>query len=298
MNRAIMNPNYLIAFIFTGVLMSIISCQSAFEKEIESWRLERINELKTPFSWPSTVGLYHVRNSMAYFGGREGNDFMVPGNAPSFGRIMDYDTAFYMIAHKSLRVQLDGESVGKVRMLTDQEEGGPSVASWRNYQWYLIERGPKTFLRMQDSLSSYRLNLTSIPYFPIREKWKIDATFTPADTTDRIEYENILDMKFNEAFAGYLSFQLKGKDYRLKVKEDGASYFVIFSDETTGLTTYGGGRYIYVDKANKDGKTFIDFNKAINPPCVFTPYATCPLPAKENHIDIEIVAGEKMMKLY
>jgi len=73
---------------------------------------------------------------------------------------------------------------------------------------------------------------------------------------------------------------------------------LIFSDETTGESTYGGGRYLYPLKANDEGITYLDFNKSINPPCVFTPYATCPLPPDGNHIDIAIVAGEKMLKLY
>ena len=250
-----MKPKYAIWSLVVMMVMIWGGCTSDYEREIQQWRTERFDELKAPYGWPSVVGLYWVRNSMAYFGGPEGNDFLVPGNAPSFGRIMDYDTAHYMIAYYSLRVQLDGETVTKVRMLTDQEEGGPSRASWRNYQWHLIERGEKTFLRMQDSLSIYRTNLTEIPYFPIKDKWKVPAKFTPADSSDRLEYDNILDMSFKDSFAGYLDFVLEGKNYRLKVKEDSSSYLVIISDETNGISTYGGGRYIYPPLSDDNGNT-------------------------------------------
>lgn len=294
-----MKPNFRLLFLLCLVIGAFSSCTSEYEKSILEWQSERFAELSAPYGWPSVVGLYWMRNSMAYFGGRSGNDFMIPGNAPSFGRIMDYDTAYYMIAHRSLRVQVNGETAGKVRMLTDKEEGGPIKASWRSYQWHLIERGEKTFLRMQDSLSPFRNKLVNIPYYPIDEQWKIQATFTPADSLDLIEYDNIIDMSFEEPFAGYLKFELNGNEYNLKAMEnDDSSYFVIFSDETTGKDTYGGGRYIYPLKADENGITSIDFNKSINPPCVFTPFATCPLPPKENHIDVAIVAGEKMMKLY
>ena len=287
-------------WILALIALTCFSCQSEYEKEIQSWQQSRFDELKAPFGWPSVVGLYWVRNSMAYFGSGEGNDFMIPGNAPSgFGRIMDYDTAYYMIAYYSLRVQVAGETATKIRMLTDKEEGGPTKASWKNYQWHLIERGDKTFLRVQDSLSQYRNSLTHIPHYPINERWKIPAKFTPADSTERINYDNIIDMSFEKAFAGYLEFELGNQAYRLKaMHNDDESYFVIFSDHTTGEDTYGGGRYLYPKRSDDSGMTYIDFNKAINPPCVFTPYATGPLPPKENHIDAAIVAGEKMLKLY
>jgi len=89
-------------------------------------------------------------------------------------------------------------------MLTDKEEGGPTKASWKNYQWHLIERGDKTYLRVQDSLSSNRSNLVNIPYYPIKEKWKIPAKFSPADSSEMIHYENVLDMSFEEPFLDIL----------------------------------------------------------------------------------------------
>jgi len=294
-----MKSNFRILFPLYLLVAALTSCTSEYEKSMQTWQSERFAELSAPYGWPSVVGLYWVRNSIAYFGGRNGNDFLIPGNAPSFGRIMNYDTAHYMIAHRSLRVQVNGETAGKVRMLTDKEKGGPTKASWKSYKWHLIERGDKTFLRMQDSLSPYRSKLLSIPYYSIDETWKVQASFIPADSTDLIEYNNVLDMTFKEPFSGYLEFELNGEKYKLKAMDnDEESYFLIFSDETNGEDTYGGGRYIYPSKADDTGMTYIDFNKSINPPCVFTPYATCPLPPKENHIDIAIVAGEKMVKMY
>jgi uncharacterized protein (DUF1684 family) len=75
--------------------------------------------------------------------------------------------------------------------------------------------------------------------------------------------------------------------------EGGEDYFMIFGDETNARETYGAGRYLYVKRPGPDGKTIIDFNKAYNPPCAFTEFATCPLPPKQNVLDVEIKAGEK-----
>ena len=72
---------------------------------------------------------------------------------------------------------------------------------------------------------------------------------------------------------------------------EGKELFFIFHDQTSGKETYPPGRFLHTDFA-KDGKVELDFNKAYNPPCAFTPYATCPLPPKQNRLPIRIEAGE------
>ena len=67
--------------------------------------------------------------------------------------------------------------------------------------------------------------------------------------------------------------------------------FFIFKDQTSGKETYPPGRFLNTPMP-KDGEVTLDFNKAYNPPCAFTPYATCPLPPKQNHLAVRIEAGE------
>jgi uncharacterized protein (DUF1684 family) len=89
-------------------------------------------------------------------------------------------------------------------------------------------------------------------------------------------------------------FELQGKQHHLDVLEGGKDeFFIIIADQTSGNETYGGGRFIYVKHPDANDKVIIDFNKAYNPPCVFTPYATCPLPPGQNVLDVAIRAGEK-----
>ena len=86
----------------------------------------------------------------------------------------------------------------------------------------------------------------------------------------------------------------EGETYTLEVLHDGdeARYFIIFADQTNGQTTYGGGRYLKVPPADDKGRVVLDFNHSYNPPCVFTPYATCPLPWPQNRLAIRVEAGE------
>ncbi len=289
--------------VFIGILAwTLQSCQAPEKREWNQWKEERRVALTDPYGWPSVVGLFWIKNSMAYFGSKENNDFILPQTAAtSMGRIVEIDSAYYLDAYSSLKVKVNGLNATKVRMLTDKEEGGPTIASWRSLQWHIIERQDKAYLRVKDSLSSYRQALlaTDIPYYPYDETYRVKAKFTPVDSSQTIQYDNILGMKFDTPFAGYLDFQLHGESHRLAaLYNDEETYMVIFSDATTGIDTYGGGRYLYPKVADSQGETILDFNQSINPPCVFTPHATCPLPPSENLMDCGIVVGEKLLKLY
>jgi hypothetical protein len=92
---------------------------------------------------------------------------------------------------------------------------------------------------------------------------------------------------------GKLVFTLEEKEYTLDVTVEAEKYFVIFADQSNGTSTYDAGRYIYTAKEDKDGVVILDFNKAYNPPCVFSDFATCPLPPLQNKLDVNIAAGEK-----
>ena len=94
---------------------------------------------------------------------------------------------------------------------------------------------------------------------------------------------------------GALIFEVNGRSYRLDpvLEKDSKQLFIIFADKTTGKETYGAGRYLYADPPGDDGKVVVDFNKAHNPSCAFTEFATCPLPPRQNRLAIRVDAGEK-----
>ncbi len=96
-----------------------------------------------------------------------------------------------------------------------------------------------------------------------------------------------------ELSPGAVVFEKDGKTFRIDAIDEGERLFLIIADETSGVETYGGGRFMYVDKPDSTGKITLDFNKAYNPPCVFTKYATCPLPPEQNYLKLRITAGEK-----
>ena len=110
----------------------------------------------------------------------------------------------------------------------------------------------------------------------------------------RVDVPDVIGNVTTSIVPDALTFVKEGVTYKLDPLDAGKQYFIIFADETSGNETYGAGRFLYIDKTDSTGKIYIDFNKAYNPPCAFTKYATCPLPPKQNHLKLKITAGEKM----
>ena len=92
--------------------------------------------------------------------------------------------------------------------------------------------------------------------------------------------------------SGQLRFKIAGREYTLEPIDEGDKFFIIFSDETSAIETYGSGRYMYADRPVDGGRVELDFNKSCNPPCAFTDFATCLIPPPENRLDVRIDAGE------
>jgi uncharacterized protein (DUF1684 family) len=155
----------------------------------------------------------------------------------------------------------------------------------------IIERGGKTGARLRDPHAATRREFTGCRWFPAAEVWDVRARWVAYPEPKKIEILNVLGMTMQEPSPGYAEFSLRGKQMRLEpVVEDGQLFFM-FKDQTSGRTTYQAGRFLYADMP-KDGTVELDFNKAKNPPCAFTAFATCPLPPKANMLPVLLEAGE------
>jgi uncharacterized protein (DUF1684 family) len=159
---------------------------------------------------------------------------------------------------------------------------------------FVIERGGKYAIRLKDKNSKMRREFTGLKWYPVKPEYRITATFNPYEPPKQIPVPNILGQTESLPSPGYVTFTLKGKTVRLEPvleSPDDKELFFIFRDGTSGDTTYPSGRFLYADMPVQ-GKVVLDFNKAYNPPCAFTPYATCPLPPPANRLKVNIEAGE------
>ena len=290
-------------FIFGSVLISLGACsvlpagdsRDAYVQEVLKWREQRLAELRKPDGWPTLVGLYWLEAGENTVGSDRENDIRFPDATPGFlGTFhLHGDSVTYSLAPGN-HITLEGEPVLKGNFRTDLEDN-TTYLYWKSFQWHIIHRGEKYGVRLRDTLHPARMHLTSIPAYPIDAKWNKRAVFIKTDSAATVSMKNQVGMTLEYAVEGYLVFRHRGRQYRLAALDGGPEdLFVLISDRTTGVETYGGGRYLYVPRPKgPDHVTFIDFNKAYNPPCVFTDFATCLLPPPENALPFLLKAGEK-----
>lgn len=259
------------------------------------WKQQRLSELRQPDGWPTLVGLYWLKEGNNTFGSGKQNDIRFPNPLPDqIGTINLISNEVQFEHLPNINILHQGEHIEKGVLRTDRQEN-TTYLYWESYQWHIIHRGEKFGIRLKDTLHPARLNLKEIPSYPVRSSWNKKAKFSQADESAIVSIDNQVNMTIPYKIEGYLTFKHKGADRKLIALDGGPEIlFVIISDKTTGLETYGGGRYMYVPRPDDNGFTFIDFNRAENPPCVFTDFATCLLPPKENALPFRVLAGEKV----
>jgi uncharacterized protein (DUF1684 family) len=163
--------------------------------------------------------------------------------------------------------------------------------------WFIVKRGEKYGIRLRDYKHPRIEELDHIPVYPINTDYVVEATLTPFREPKNFIVATPVE-GFTESYKcpGTLHFRIKNNDLLLYPFTSGKGYFLVFADETSGLDTYGAGRFMYCSP-DSTGRIILDFNKAYNPPCAFSPYATCPMPPKENFLPVAIEAGEKSVHL-
>jgi uncharacterized protein len=267
----------------------------AYRSEIETWRAARLARLKAPDGWPSVVGLYWLEEGVNTFGSAKDNAIVLPGSAPAhMGSILLRNGRATLEVLPGIDLTADDERVSRSRLLASDASKSATQLRYGTLLFYLIERAGRLGVRVKDSQSEARREFHGLEYFPIDPSWRLEARFEPYDPPKSISVPNVLGHDDSEKSPGALVFERNGQTHRLDpVLERGETdYFVIFADATNGKETYGAGRFLYV-KPPVNGKTVIDFNKSYNPPCVFTDYATCPLPPPQNRLKVRVEAGEK-----
>ncbi len=268
-----------------------------YRSEIERWRAERDRRLRAEDGWLTLVGLHWLEQGETTFGSSPDNDIVLPESAAP-ARAGAFILEGDRVRVRSLPgsgLTLDGKPVAEEELRSDAE-GEADVLRLGELRLFVIRRGERYAIRIQDPDSPVRLGFTGIEYFPADPGYRVEGRFVPYEPPRAIEVATIVDVPQKGIVPGYVEFTLQGKTLRLEpflTAPDDAPWFFMFKDLTSGKETYGAGRYLYADPP-QDGRIVLDFNKAYNPPCVFTPFATCPLPPQQNWLDIRIEAGEKV----
>lgn len=265
--------------------------------EIDAWRRRRIARLTSEDGWLSLTGLFWLEPGDNAVGSAAGSPVLLPaGRAPARAGNLRVEGAVVVFEPAPGAVlEADGRPVGGPAPLRSDAAGAPSVLSLGGVRFHLVERGGRLAVRVRDRENPARHGLRPIESFPVSPAWRFEARFEPYEPPKRIPVTGILGTVEQEISPGAVVFSVAGQELRLDpILERGETdYWIIFGDLTNGADTYGGGRFVYVAPP-AGGRTVLDFNKAYNPPCVFTPYSTCPLPPPQNRLPIRVEGGEKV----
>lgn len=265
--------------------------------EIDQWHATRIERLRSETGWLTLVGLHPLEKGVNSLGASAEADVVLAGGAPYWlGSLAIADDQVMFSAHPDATVEfLDSTSEDRLAsciMATDKE-GPPTVLTTGSLVFYVIDREGRLFLRVKDRKSPVLESFQGIERFPVDVRWRLTARLEPGPPT--LEVPDVLGNQAASPSPGVLVFEIDGQEHRLTPTGDrDQGMFLVFGDATNGQTTYAAGRFLAIEPAAEDGTVIIDFNRAYNPPCVFTPFATCPLPAMGNLLPVPIEAGEMM----
>jgi uncharacterized protein (DUF1684 family) len=266
---------------------------AGYAAEIQKHRDERVADLTKPNGWLAVAGLFWLHEGMNTAGSDPDKAVRLPARAPkTLGAFELKQGTVTFTADAGVRLTANGKPVNQFTF--EPEKGEDSAIAIAGLTLFVIKRGDRYAVRLLDPETDQRRGFKGLRYFPVQRAFRVRAVFKPYAKARQVPVPNVLGMTVPMESPGYVTFTLNGKSYRLEPvyeTEKREDLFFIFKDLTSGKETYGAGRFLHTPLP-KNGSVDLDFNKAYNPPCAFTAFATCPLPTKQNQLPVAIRAGE------
>jgi uncharacterized protein len=284
--------------LLSGILLSAVvgAEETTYVQDLAAWRTDYAQRLQGEEGWLTVAGLYWLHAGENQVGTDPANDLVLrAGSAPAHVGVFDVrqDTVTFHAA-EGVAVRQQGRVVRSTTLTPGPGTGaapadalvvGP-VTLW------LHQSGARLAVRVRDPHNPLRTGFRGCKWFPVNPTYRITGRFLPYDTPKAVTMPNIMGDLEHYTSPGSVQFELQGHTLRLQPVSTGTGrLFFVFRDQTSGHETYGAARFLVTD-GPRDGQVLLDFNKAVNPPCAYNPYTTCPLPPKENRLPIRIEAGE------
>lgn len=264
------------------------------QEENDIWHADRIERLKEERGWLKLAALQWLEDGEHTFGTSSDNNIVLPeGSIDEYaGSIIIDGNDITLAPAEDGMFSISGEALtGNITFPAEN----PIEADHGRLTFTFIEREGEIALRLFDQQSYVYENFRGIERFPADENFIVEATLIPHEEETTIPIINVLGQTTPNDTPGILEFELEGEMHSLWAisASEGERLFLIVADLTNRSTTFGGGRFIYVDNPGPQGTITVDFNMLYNPPCAFSDYTTCPLPPPENRLNVAIEAGEK-----
>jgi uncharacterized protein (DUF1684 family) len=301
-------------FLFTlgFVLVSILTCvdsgaaqsKAEREKDLTAWRAEHAADLQKPDGWLALTGLVWLEAGDSSMGSAADSKVKLPASAPAHVGVLHLDgTTVSLRAPSSgfpAGLLVDGKpaAAGELHTSSDNDKGNPRMTIG-SLNFYAVKRGERFAVRIKDAKSAAMVRFHGLKWYPANEHYRVTAKWIPNNPPKTIKLATMIGTAYDAPVPGAAEFVLDGKTYRLEpVTEDKppVKLFFILKDTTSATKTYGACRFLYTplptNGVEKAGELVLDFNHLENPPCAYSPFATCPLPPVGNRLKIALAVGE------
>ncbi|NYI03746.1 DUF1684 domain-containing protein [Allostreptomyces psammosilenae] len=268
----------------TDVRPAQSSTDDAFAAEWADWHARREEELRAPHGWLSLTALHWLDETPAEYPPLPGEWSATP------------ETGVTLSARAEDGVRLDGTLVSGTVRVAPADNAAGALATVGDLRVEIIRRGRSHALRVRDPQAATRTGFTGVPAYAPDPAWVVAGTLTPLPEPREITVDAVVaGLHHRRTAVGTVRFTAAGQEHTLTALAgpDDASLVLHFRDATNGVTTAPNARTLTIPAADADGRVTIDFNRAVNLPCAFTDFATCPLPPAENRLPIAVEAGER-----
>jgi len=264
---------------------------AAYQQDFDEWKTDLVNDLKQ--NWLSLAGLFWLKPGDSNFGTASANAIVFPKGPAQAGVFRLQGINVTVKFSPGTHAKIDGKPVSSAKLQPDTS-GKPTVVELDSLRMHVIVRGQRVGIRLKDLDSDAAKNYRGPIFFPIDLSYRVTATWIPSDGKKTVDVPNVLGDVTPTKVTGTAVFKVNGQEVRLTDlgSDPSKGLFFVFDDLTSKTETYPGGRFLQTDPV-ANGTVVLDFNRAYNPPCAVTPYATCPLAPKENRLAVAILAGEK-----
>ncbi|MFN8488250.1 MAG: DUF1684 domain-containing protein [Caldilineaceae bacterium] len=263
--------------------------------QIEAWRKQREADLRAPDSWLSLAGLFVLKEGQNTIGSAPTNAIVLPEHAPAELGVIEFSQAkATLVVSTQTPVLVDGAPAQRAPLTDNGHHQKPTLVTVGSITFFVHHFSDQYAIRVKDSANPAIQAFPGCVWFPVKPEYRVEGRFMRHAAPQSIPIKTTVNTDTAYESVGMVTFELLGQPLQLLAQDYGipGQLAIVFRDATSGQQTYGAARFLTVE-LREDGAAVVDFNKAYNPPCAFTPYATCPLPPRENILRVPIEAGER-----
>jgi len=302
-----MSLTSLVAGLFLCSLLPLpaFSQEPDFAKEELAWRAQHVADLQKPDGWLSLIGLEWLQPGETTLGSAPDNKIHLPASTPAHLAVLQLKNDVVQLVAPDggfpAGLQVNGSPATEqvLGAEPDHDKSNPRITHG-TLNFYVIRRADRFAVRLKDAKSPTLAEFHGLKWYAPDTDYKITAKWVPYHPAKKVSLITLIGTSYDQPVPGYAEFTLKGKSYRLEpVLEDSQSskLFFILKDPTSADTTYPACRFLYTALPSRgvdeEGELALDFNHLENPPCAYTPYATCPLPPAGNRLPVALPVGEQ-----